>query len=581
MDLIFWKITTGLLAFLSVAILIFSIRANRKMLSTLQQETQEAKKLLDIPATNPNPVMRVNKSGELIFASTGSAPVLTGWNVQLNDKIPAEWREIVRQVGDSNRPQTLEMDCGNNSYLFTISPKEDGFTNIYGMDITPLKQIENDLRKRKTVDELTNLPNRVIFLENLEVEVARAKNKNNKIGIVIIRIDDYFQIVNTYGEKILNEFVVAMVDRIGQIINKETVLARLADNQFGLVVSDPLTCEPAVMASYMDSFIEKCAAPYKISDYDIVVKISAGIALYPKDAENAEKLVRNAQLAVNRTSSTQHQYEFFQRGLDEQLQVKRDLISDLYKAVENKEFQLYYQPQIDIKHNKMIGCESLIRWNHPQKGFVSPFLFITLAEETKLIVPIGEWVLREACRQIVIWREKGYAPIKVAVNVSASQILHTNVVELVTKVMKEMKITKEWLSLELTESALVRDKDRAIEVMTGLKHLGLELALDDFGTGYSSLSYLMQFPIDKIKIDRSFIIAIEDEIKDGKTQTVAKGIIDLGHSLGKHIVAEGVETPEQLKYVKENNCDIIQGYYFSKPQPPEVFEEFFSRQWSS
>jgi EAL domain-containing protein (putative c-di-GMP-specific phosphodiesterase class I) len=319
--------------------------------------------------------------------------------------------------------------------------------------------------------------------------------------------------------------------------------------------------------------------PYRIGEHDIFITISVGITFYPNDGETADVLTRNAQLAVNRTSSTRNQFEFFQRGMIDQLQVKRNIITDLHKALENQQFIVYYQPQIHLRSKQMVGCEALIRWNHPQKGFISPFFFMTAAEETHLINPIGEWVLREACQQIITWQKEGRPKMKVAVNVSARQLFQSDIVDVVRRAIRDSKISPEWLELELTESALVQDMDRAIEIMKSFRALGVELALDDFGTGYSSLSYLMQFPVNKIKIDRSFVKIIEDNKEEN--YAVTKGIIELGHSLNLKVIAEGVETKTQLRYLKEHKCDMIQGFYFAQPQPPDKFAAFFKTDWKT
>ena len=355
----------------------------------------------------------------------------------------------------------------------------------------------------------------------------------------------------------------------------KSTIARLTDNEFGVI--EPELRDASAMASYVQSLLEKSTSPYRIDEHDIFITISVGIAFYPTDGETPEILVRSAQLAVNRTSSTRNQYEFFQRGMIEQLQIKRNIITDLHKALENEEFIVYYQPQIHLKLRQMVGCEALIRWNHPQKGSISPFFFMTAAEETQLINPIGEWVLKQACLQMIKWQKEGHPPIKVAVNLSARQLFQGDIVEVVKRVIRETEISPDWLELELTESALVQDMPRAVEIMKAFRALGVELALDDFGTGYSSLSYLMQFPVNKIKIDRSFIKIIEDD-KEEK-YAVTKGIIELGHSLNLKVIAEGVETKAQLRYLKQQKCDMIQGYYFGQPQPPEKFETFFKTDW--
>lgn len=577
MDLIIWQIVTGILA-IAVAFGIYLLRLLKKTLSaSLNREQRAYQELLDYPNVNPNPVLRVNKMGILNFANPASAPILLHWKKGLNEKIPAEWRDIIRQVLTRENPQTIELRCANSTFLLNIVPMGSATASIFGMDITERKRVELELEKRSTTDELTNLPNRIIFYQNLALEINHAKASRMKLGIYMIRIDDYHEIINTYGQAVAELFLLTFCERLASVTSQQSTIARLNENEFGVI--EPQTQSPAAMVSSVQSVLEKCASPYRVKDHDIFITISIGIAFYPSDGESADILARNTQLAVERTSSTRNQYEFFQKGMVDQLQIKRNIITDLHKAVAENQFMVYYQPQINLQLKEMVSCEALIRWDHPQKGFISPFFFMTAAEETNLIMPIGEWVLRESCRQIAEWHAKGLPNIKVAVNVSARQLFQGDIVSMVQNAIRDMKIRPEWLELELTESALVQDIGNAIDIMKDLRKIGVSLALDDFGTGYSSLSYLMQFPVSKLKIDRSFIKVIEDEREE--KYAVTKGIIELGHSLKLKVVAEGVETKMQLRYLKQHNCDLIQGYYFAQPQPAEKFIEFFKTEWKT
>ncbi len=576
MSILIWQIVAfallaacGLCGYLVVLL-------KRALQQSLVREEKAYSELLDFPAANPNPVMRVNKMGVLTFANPACAPIMVSWNVNLNEKIPAQWREVIRQVVLSGKDQIVDVNCHNQYFTLNIVPMGVETIGIFGMDITERKLIEKELQKRSTTDELTELPNRTIFEQNMALEINHARKGQVKLGIIIVRLDDYYEIANSYGQVVADKFLIIFKDRLVDFIAGRATVARISENEFGVI--EPEIHEPSVMASYVQSLIEKCTVPYKVAEHDIFITLSVGISFYPGDGDSPDILTRNAQLAVNRTSSTRNQFEFFQRGMIDQLQVKRNIITDLHRALDAQQFILYYQPQIQLKNNQMIGCEALIRWNHPQKGFISPFFFMTAAEETQLINPIGEWVLREACSQAVKWQHQGHR-IKVGVNVSARQLFQGDIVDVVRRVIRDTKIPPDLLELELTESALVQDINTAIDIMKGFRSLGVELALDDFGTGYSSLSYLMQFPVNKIKIDRSFVKIIEE----GKEENyaVTKGIIELGHSLNLKVIAEGVETKAQLRYLKQHKCDQIQGYYFSQPQPVSKFTEFFKKDWKS
>lgn len=576
MTQIVWVIISAILALTTALFFYIAVRLREQLRLSLLREERAYQELLDFPGANPNPVLRVNKMGVLLYANPSSSPIMMAWEVSLNEKLPTQWREVIRQILQADRSQEVEVKSGDSIYVLNMVPINGAYVSIFGMNITARKLIEKELEQRTTTDPLTKLPNRVIFQQNLAMEINHAKLNKVKMAIFIIRLDDYFEILNTYGQDTAEGYIVAFSNRLQTFTMNEGTVARISENEFGMICSEIRDASTA--ASYVQALIEITTEPYQVLKRDIFTSISAGISFYPTDGDSGEVLARNAQLAVNRTSSTRNQYEFFQRGMIDQLQIKRNVITDLHKALENDEFILYFQPQIQLKNQQMVGCEALIRWNHPEKGFISPFFFMTAAEETHLILPLGEWVLRSACKQAKAWMMAGHPFIQVAVNVSARQLFQSDLVTLVRQVLKETQLSPQSLEIELTESVLAQDMSAAIEIMKGLKALGVNIALDDFGTGYSSLSYLMQLPVDKLKIDRSFIKSI-GERKEGHALT--RGIIDLGHSLQLKVIAEGVETALQLNYLKESNCDLVQGYYFAQPQPPEQFAEFFKKRWAS
>ncbi|MGE3318092.1 MAG: putative bifunctional diguanylate cyclase/phosphodiesterase [Candidatus Berkiella sp.] len=576
MTVIVLEIICLLLALTTALFFYIAIRLREQLRLSLLREERAYQELLDFPGVNPNPVLRVNKMGVLLYANPSSSPITMAWEASLNEKLPTQWREIIRQILQADRSQEIELKSGDSIYLLNLVPINGAYVSIFGMNITSRKLIEQELEQRTTTDPLTKLPNRVIFHQNLAMEINHAKLNKVKMAIFIIRLDDYFEVLNTYGQETAEAYVIGFSNRLQAFTVNEGTIARISENEFGMI--SPEIRDPSTAASYIQALIEIATEPYQVLNRDIFTSISAGISFYPNDGESGDVLSRNAQLAVNRTSSTRNQYEFFQRGMIDQLQIKRNVITDLHKALENDEFILYFQPQVQLKNQQMVGCEALIRWNHPEKGFISPFFFMTAAEETHLILPLGEWVLRSACKQAQAWIMAGYPSIQVAVNVSARQLFQSDLVSLVRQILKETQVSPQSIEIELTESVLAQDMSAAIEIMKGLKELGVGIALDDFGTGYSSLSYLMEFPVDKLKIDRSFIKSISER-KEGHALT--RGIIDLGHSLHLKVLAEGVETKEQLHYLKQSKCDLVQGYYYAQPQPPQQFVEFFKKRWES
>lgn len=517
---------------------------------------------------NPNPVIKVDTNGVVYYANQASERILMTWQTALNQKIPSDWLEVMKQVMISEVQQKIEIPCPTATYLATIVPVKNEGVHIFAMDITTIKKFEHDLEDHSENDADTKLPNRIMFKKNLE------KENEGELAVLIVRFDDYAQVLYTFGQKTANEILIKLSQRLKLILDEDDTIARLSENEFG-VINKNINVDNAA-TRYLEPIIQTCMAPYQIEDNELYISVAIGITFCPLDGSAPDQLARNAQLALNRAANSSQNYAFFQRGMEEQIIKKREITSDLHKAVKENQFSLVYQPQICLQNNKLIGCEALVRWNHPHKGLISPFYFIPVAEESNLIFEISEFVLKEACRQANKWLQLGRSPLKVAINLSAQQILQTDIIAEIKQMIQIYKITPDWIAFELTESALIDNKSKAIKVMTDIKKLGFELSIDDFGTGYSSLSYLSQFPIDKIKIDRSFI----NEIKDTQQgHAVTKGIIDLGKNMSLKCVAEGVETKTQLKYLKTCGCDIIQGYIFGKPEPAETFDIYFETDW--
>lgn len=576
MTLIILQIITLLLLGFSGFCLYLLIRSRQKGpidLHSIIQSPIKKDEEIDLLALDPNPVMRISKQGELIYANVAARPILQYWGVGINDKIPAQWREVFHQLELAEEYKSTELTFSDLAYQLKLIVGPDKTMCVFGTEISKYKNREEEFTKKATIDEITKLPNRVIFDQTLRVEINYARAEKQKIALIIFRIEENLDMILTHGQTEVNLLMAILAARIREFCEEDSLVARLGENEFAIISST--ADSPATVAGFVQELIVACKGPYQLNNKDIFVTLNVGIAFYPADGETPETLLRNAELALSRTSGAV-QYEFYQRGMVEQLQIKRNMIADLHKAIDENQLSLHYQPQVHLLTSTMVSCEALIRWNHPEQGYISPFFFMTAAEATPLIHVLGEWVLREACRQLSEWMKKGYPKIKVGINVSAKQLFAENFVELVAKVIKEYDIPPTQIELELTESALAQNIEQASRVLKGLKALQVHLALDDFGTGYSSLSYLMEFPIDKLKIDRSFIKNLET---DRKSMLLTKGIIDLGHSINMRVIAEGVETKGQLNFLKLNRCDLIQGYYFSKPLPKEEFEEVFKKIW--
>lgn len=571
---ILWPITTIVFGIALCVCVPYLMRARKNKIKDREEYSNLVKELLVVPLSNTNAVLSVDNMGYVKFANHSAEIMMMQSEGQSITRIPLEWREVVKQILLSKRPQTIEASSKERAYVLSVIPINQNRVYIFGTDVTQFKNLEKELVTRKTIDEETKLPNRISFNQMLEKAQAHAKEKDGRFSLLLIRIDDYSNLVFSYGQKMATQILIDYAERLKNVVGKNKTLARYSENVFSIIKTENI--DITKLASYLEMLLERTTFPFEVSDRKIAISISIGVAMYPSDSKEVDGLERDANLALNRTDETKNAYEFFQRGMEEQLQMKRDIIADLHLAIEEQQLELFYQPQIDISQNKLIGCEALIRWKHPTKGYISPFFFIPAAEESNLIHPIGEWILKEACSQIAKWKNQGLAPFKVSVNLSAHQILNPGTMSLIRRVTEEDGITPDWLGFELTESALVQDQDKAIDIMKRIKTLGYDIALDDFGTGYSSLSYLLQFPIDKLKIDRSFVKIIDDHTQE---YAVTKSIIELGYRMKLDIIVEGVETKNQLTYFKTNDCHIIQGYIFGKPEPAHVFEQYLEKDW--
>jgi len=347
-------------------------------------------------------------------------------------------------------------------------------------------------------------------------------------------------------------------------------VARSGGDEFGVIQVEPNNADSiAILAQKLLKSLEQ---PFKIDGRDVHSNASIGITIFPDDAEKPEEILRNADMALyHGKGEGRGTYNFFVTKMNDEVQRRRAIEDDMRAGLERGEFVLHYQPKLHIRSNRITGMEALIRWNHPQQGFMSPAEFIPVAERSKLIVPIGEWVLREACARNKAWTDAGLGPIKVAVNLSAVQIHETDLTATVRGVLEETGLDASQLELEITESLAMRNAEATIELFTELSEFGVSVSIDDFGTGYSSLSYLKDFPIQRIKIDKAFI---DDIGSDENPGAIARAVTTIGHSFGMEITAEGVETEDQLTFLHSLDCDEIQGYYFSRPLPEDQLGEF-------
>ncbi len=445
----------------------------------------------------------------------------------------------------------------------TVSKVDDGGWVAVCNDVTEQHQAEIRIRHMARHDSLTELPNRLQFQEAMEYCLPRSK-RNEQIAILCLDLEDVHAGHDPRGPPLGDKLLIAVATRLKSCVRHGDLIARLGGDEFAIVqVGMP---QPEAATSLANRIVNTLSTPFIIEEHQIVIGASVGIAVAPDDGQNPSQLLKSADLALYRAKEDgRGTVRTFEPEMDARVQARRTLEFDLRQALIHGEFELYYQPQIEIASDEIIGFEALIRWNHPTRGRVVPNEFISLAEETGLIVPIGDWVLKQACQQATCWPES----IKIAVNLSPIQFKNQSLVDSIVDALKESGLEPTRLELEITESAMLQDTEHTINVLRGLHDLGIRISLDDFGTGYSSLSYLRRFPFDKIKIDQSFVYGLETA---DDALAIVRAVTGLSHSLGIATTAEGVETVEQLKTLCTEGCTEAQGYLISPPRPASEVE---------
>jgi diguanylate cyclase (GGDEF)-like protein len=429
------------------------------------------------------------------------------------------------------------------------------------------KRYQVQLEHQANYDALTGLPNRSLLHDRLKQAVF-TQRKARPVAVVFMDLDQFKFVNDSLGHSIGDKLLRGMADRLLTVLREGDTVARLGGDEFVLILNDQSNEEAIFRA--MQRITAKVSEPIEIDGHELLLTCSAGISLYPQDGPDVDTLLKNADAAMYRAKEHgRNNFQFFTSEMNERVNERLAMEAALRRALERKEFLLHFQQRIDLKTGAIAGAEALVRWLHPEWGLVRPARFIPLAEETGLVVQLGEWVLREACRQTRAWLDEGLEPGVTSVNLSARQFRQEGLVRMVSRILHETRLDPEHLEIELTESMVMHNVDAAIATLQGLKSLGVTLSVDDFGTGYSSLSYLKDLPIDALKIDRSFVrdIGQGDEKGEG---VLAQAIITLGHALNLEVVAEGVETDAQVRFLKRHRCDELQGFYYGEPVVPEA-----------
>lgn len=437
-------------------------------------------------------------------------------------------------------------------------------------DITERKASYERIQHLAHFDALTNLPNRALLNDHIDLAIAAAKRTDTQLAIAFLDLDRFKIVNDSLGHHAGDLLLKIVSERLKNCIREVDTVARLGGDEFVILLSS--ISEPNDAARVAQKVIDAIAIPFMLGEDEANIGTSIGIVIYPDNGLDRLTLVKNADAAMyHAKESGRNNFQFFSSTMNDKAFERLALENDLRRAIKREEFFLLYQPQIDILTGEIVGTEALIRWQHPERGLVPPNNFILLAEKCGLIVPIGEWVLKTACAQNLAWQKEGLPPLLTAVNISAPQFKQKNFKESVMQILNDTGLAPHLLELEITESAFMENAESMLESLHSLKEIGLRLSIDDFGTGYSSLSYLKHFPIDKLKIDRSFVMDITD---DSRNNAIIETIIQLGHNLKLKVIAEGVETAEQLATLDKLGCDEIQGYYFSRPLSPQDFVAF-------
>jgi diguanylate cyclase (GGDEF)-like protein len=440
------------------------------------------------------------------------------------------------------------------------------FYSTIARDITERKRHEAELRHQATHDNLTGLPNRTLLADRLGAEIRRASRQGRLLALIFLDLDNFKRVNDSLGHPAGDNVLKEVGRRLIRCLRPNDTVARYGGDEFVVLGGDLSSVEHVLVV--MSKLRNIFDAPFRIGQRDVFISFSAGIALYPGDGENPETLIKNADTALFRAKAKgRSQYQFYAPDMNARSQELLDMETGLRQALTRSEFRIHYQPQLNLLTGHITGCEALLRWQRPgHERLIPPDEFVPLLEESGLILPVGEWVLRNACSQWRAYQANHQIAPRIAVNVSARQFCDHKLVDMVARVIKEEGVRPDALEIEITESTMMEDVHMAEEMLDALDALGVRLAIDDFGTGYSSLAYLKRYPLDVLKIDAAFI---RDLAHDTDDAVITAASISLGHNLGLEVVAEGVETREQYDILRTLGCDTIQGYFVSPPLPPE------------
>lgn len=558
------------------------------------QQAEQALRQSELRLSRAQRIARVG-SWELELATNLFSPspellLILGYNHQDCAPVPLEWMH--RQIHPADLPFVrkslaagIESGRGievafrvisSDGNELTVTCQAEVETDADGtpsmlvgtlMDVTERARAEQEIQHLANYDTLTGLPNRNLLHDRLQQAIAQAARQESSVGVLCLDLDRFKGINDSLGHNVGDSLLKMVAGRLRMCVRESDTLSRIGGDEFVIVLR--LVSDEDGISNAASKILSVISEPFRFEDQELYLTASVGIAVYPTDGTDAHTLLKHADLAMYQAKDMdRNNFQFFSSDLNVKVMERMVLENSLRRALERNEFQLYYQPQLNVVSQEIVGFEALLRWKHPDLGMIAPDKFIPLAEETGLILSIGEWVIRTACHQTKVWQDAGLKPVKMAVNLSGRQF-RMKLDRVVEDILQETGLDAQWLELELTESILMKSFSQNQELLQALADMGCQLSIDDFGTGYSSLAYLKHFPLGRLKIDRSFV---RDIIHNPDDMAIAKIIIDMAHTLKMQVTAEGVEDQEQLALLKSFGCHEMQGFLFSKPVPADQAE---------
>ncbi|OJW95062.1 EAL domain-containing protein [Thiobacillus sp. 65-1402] len=561
------------------------ITTTREMERLLRRHSQEFQALVD---NAPDVIVRFDRDLRYLYANPANELAIgvengeclgrTWDELGLPPEAAAVWQHGAREVFERGEAATVECGIemprmGLRHFHVRMVPERDMENRVVSVlviarDISERKRHEDQLLHQARHDALTELPNRALILDRLRQAISHAQRGQRLLAVAYLDLDDFKKINDTLGHDAGDALLRQVAMRISGVLRQGDTVGRQSGDEFILLLPDIAHIEDA--ATVAEKILDTLAWPFSLNGREVYVTGSLGLSVCPSDGEDAESLLRNADIAMYRAKEEgRNAFRFYVPEMDARMRARVEIEHDLRLAIKHGELVLHYQPRVSLITGEVLGFEALVRWNHPREDLIGPDRFIGVAEDTGLIMPLGDWVLQAACRQARQWQDRGFAGMRMSVNLSARQFRDPGLVERVERVLAESGLDPAFLELEITESTVMHDSEAAIGTLRALKRLGVALSVDDFGTGYSSLSYLKLFPIDVLKIDRSFV---RDVTTDPDDAAIVRAIVTLAHSLGLTVVAEGVEETAQAAFLRHVECDELQGYYFSRPQPAEAVD---------